>query len=134
MPTRLMPPKRVLTPARLTIILMLAVWTGGDAAEVARTQKANFDLAARWSPAKVGKLVFDVAVTPHWLETGDRFWYSWETSRGRSFYLVEPAKKSKTPVFDNAAMAAMLTAITRNPYEAQHFPIRTIKFIKNDVA
>ncbi len=119
---------------RLAAGLLFAALTLGVAAEVAKTQKANFDLAARWSPAKVGKLVFDVAVTPHWLQTGDRFWYTYETAKGRSFYLVDPAKKSKVPVFDNAAIAAMLTSITRNPYEAAHLPMRSIQFIKNDTA
>src|SRR5262249_54724552 len=47
-------------------------------------------------------------------------------------YIVDPAKKSKTLVFDNAKMAAMLTGITRIPYDSQHLPIRTIKFTKND--
>ena len=42
--------------------------------------KANYELAARWTPAKVGKLVFDTAVTPHWMDSGDRFWYSFENS------------------------------------------------------
>jgi hypothetical protein len=37
-------------------------------------------------------------------------------------------------MFDNAKMAAMLTGLTRIPYEAQHLPINTIKFIKNDTA
>jgi hypothetical protein len=41
--------------------------------------KANYELAAKWTAAKVGKLVFDTAVTPHWLETGDRFWYTYQT-------------------------------------------------------
>ena len=35
----------------------------------------NFDLGSRWTSAKVGKLVFDTSVTPHWLQSGDRFWY-----------------------------------------------------------
>ena len=48
-----------------------------------RVKKANYELAARWTPAKVGKMLFDTAVTPHWLETGDRFWYSFETNSGR---------------------------------------------------
>ena len=33
--------------------------------------KANYELATRWTPAKVDKLLFDTAVTPHWLDTGD---------------------------------------------------------------
>src|ERR1700722_18145521 len=105
--------------------------TTGKAVPVKLT-KANYELATHWTSAKVGKLVFDMAVTPHWLDTGDRFWYSYETSHGRHFYLVDPAKKTKVPVFDNAKMAAMLTEITRTPYDAQHLPIRTIKFVKND--
>ena len=99
-----------------------------------RITKANYDLASRWTTAKVTKLVFDTSVTPHWLETGDRFWYSYETSQGKKWWMVDPAKKSKTPMFDNVKMAAMLTGLTRIPYEAQHLPINTIKFIKNDTA
>ncbi|HLW76961.1 MAG TPA: hypothetical protein VKS01_08240, partial [Bryobacteraceae bacterium] len=41
--------------------------------------KANYELAMQWTAAKVGRIVFDTAVTPHWLETGDKFWYSYET-------------------------------------------------------
>jgi dipeptidyl-peptidase-4 len=100
--------------------------------EPVKVQKANYELAQHWTAPKVGKLVFDLSITPHWLEGGDRFWYTYETSSGRSFYLVDPAKKSKTPLFDNAKMAAMLTEITRTPYDAHHLPIRTIKFTKHD--
>src|SRR5580693_1245162 len=99
--------------------------------EPVKVQKANYELAQRWTTAKITKLVFDTQVTPHWLE-GDRFWYSYETSHGRHFLLVDPVKKTKAPIFDVSKMAAMLTLITRTPYDAQHLPIRTIKFVKND--
>ena len=100
----------------------------------ARITKANYDLASRWTTAKVGKLVFDTAVTPHWLETTDRFWYSYETSQGKKWWMVDPVKKTKTLLFDNAKLAASLTTATRIPYDAQHLPIATIKFIRNDTA
>jgi dipeptidyl aminopeptidase/acylaminoacyl peptidase len=99
-----------------------------------RARKANYELAARWTSQKVGKLVFDTSVTPHWLETGDRFWYSYETSQGKKFYIVDPLRKAKTPLFDNAKMAAMLTNLTRIPYDALHLPINTIKFVRKDSA
>lgn len=99
-----------------------------------RVRKANYDLASRWTAAKVGKMVFDTAVTPHWLETGDRFWYSFETSQGKKFYLVDPVRKTKNPVFDPAKMAAQLTTLTRIPYDAPHLPINTLHFIKKDTA
>jgi len=91
----------------------------------------NFELASRWTSAKVGKLVFDTSVTPHWLQSGDRFWYSYQTRDGRRFFMVDPLKKAKAPLFDHAKMAAALTSITRQPYDAQHLPFSNIKF-KND--
>ncbi len=114
------------------LALFPAILCAADAkTEPVKVQKANYELAQRWTAAKVGKLVFDTQVTPHWLE-GDRFWYSYETSHGRQFLLVDPVKKTKAPIFDVSKMAAMLTLITRTPYDAQHLPIRTIKFVKND--
>jgi dipeptidyl-peptidase 4 len=94
--------------------------------------KANYELATRWTPAKVDKLLFDTAVTPHWLETGDHFWYTWENSKGRRFYMVDPVKKTKSQVFDPVRVAALLTAQTGIPYDSQHLPFRTIKFVNKD--
>ncbi len=91
----------------------------------------NFDLGSRWTSAKVGKLVFDTSVTPHWMQSGDRFWYSYQTRDGRRFFTVDPLKKTKAPLFDHAKIAAQLTAVTREPYDAQHLPFTTLKF-KND--
>jgi dipeptidyl-peptidase-4 len=103
-------------------------------AEMKKADKANYELAARFTPAKVGKLVFDTAVQAHWLETSDRFWYGWETSKGRSFFIVDPLRAAKTPLFDNAKMAALLTQIVLTPYESQHLPFKTVKFINKDTA
>lgn len=116
----------------LTLLLPSLLLTAADTkTEPVKVHKANYELARRWTATKVGKLVFDTQVTPHWIE-GDRFWYSYETSHGRRFMLVDPVKKTKVPLFDVSKMAAMLTLITRTPYDAQHLPIRTIKFAKND--
>ncbi len=120
-----------------SLIVTPALSFAQDAAKPApdnRVRKANYDLASRWTAAKVGKMVFDTAVAPHWLESGDRFWYSYETNQGKKWWLVDPLKKAKTPLFDNAKLAALLTNLTRIPYDAQHLPIQTIKFIKGDTA
>jgi dipeptidyl-peptidase 4 len=94
----------------------------------------NYDLAANWTSQKVSKLVFDTSVNPRWLESSDRFWYAFQTRDGRRFYLVDPAHKTKAPLFDHAKMAATLTSITRIPYDAQHLPFSSVKFVKNDTA
>jgi dipeptidyl-peptidase 4 len=127
--------KRIIgtTLSALVLALILGSLTA-PAAEAPALRKANYDLASRWTTARVGKLVFDTAVQAHWLESGDRFWYAFETNKGRSFYLVDPLAKTKKPLFDNAKMAALLTRITLVPYDAQHLPFRTVKFIKKDTA
>ena len=121
----------------ITAGFFLAVLFLASPAAAAQTQdieRANYDLAARWTSQKVAKMVLDTSVSPRWLATGDRFWYSFETDSGRSFFLVDPSRKTKTPIFDNAKMAAMLMQITLFPYDAQNLPIKTLKFVKNDTA
>ena len=83
----------------------------------------NYELASRWMPAKVGKLVFDTSVSPRWAESSERFFYAFETAQGRKFQLVDPVKRSKSPLWDNVKMAAMLAAITRIPFDSQHLPM-----------
>jgi dipeptidyl-peptidase-4 len=101
-------------------------------ADSASRQEPNYELASRWTSPKIGKLIFDTAVTPHWLEFSDRFWYSYETREGKHYFIVDPLRKARAPLFDNAKMAAMLTSATLVPMDAQHLPIKALKFIKKD--
>lgn len=90
---------------------------------------ANYELAARFAPYKVRDLVKSTTVRPNWIEHGDRFWYEWEDSDGKSFYLAEPGRAAKREIFDNDRIAAELTRITHDPWDGQHLPIRNIRFI-----
>jgi hypothetical protein len=91
----------------LAVFLPALTFAQSGKPDAANTGKvtANYELASRWTQQKVGKLVFDTSVTPHWLEFSDRFWYSFETNSGKSNFLVDPGRKSKIPLFDNAKMA-----------------------------
>src|SRR5207302_815314 len=91
------------------------VGADGVPAPAAKPVKANYELAARWTTAKVNKLVFDIAVTPHWMDAGDRFWYSFETSAGRKFYIVDPAKKTKSMAFEYELAANKLALLDEGP-------------------
>lgn len=92
----------------------------------------NYALEARFLPESLNKLVFDLSVTPHWFTQSDRFWYSYRTSEGTKYYIVDPAKKSKTPLWDNAKVAAALSTLTNFPYDAQHLPIRRLRLTDKD--
>ena len=90
---------------------------------------ANFELAARFAPYKVRDLLHSTRVQPRWVGDTQKFWYQWENSGGTHYYLVDPERGTKTEIFDNDRIAAELTRITRDPWDAQHLPIRAIRFI-----
>src|SRR6185312_2691672 len=92
----------------------------------------NYQLASQWTRAKVDKLVFDTAVTPHWFESGDRFWYSFKTSTGTAYYVVDAAKGSKAAMFDHVKLAAALTRLTGLPFDGEHLPIEHLKLLDKD--
>ncbi|MFT3903291.1 MAG: DPP IV N-terminal domain-containing protein [Niabella sp.] len=98
-------------------------------AQNGETVKPNYALAARFSPAKVGKMVFSTRVEPNWIEHSDKFWYSYATPDGRNWYIVDPAARTKTQMFDNADLAAKITRIVRNPFDAQHLNLQNLRFI-----
>jgi dipeptidyl-peptidase-4 len=133
-------------PGLILMMMISTVLVGGLLAQGSQNQGGmmqaqaparvtpNWELSERWSPAKIGKLLFDVSVTPHWFDQSDRFWYSFETTDGIRYWIMDPVKKSKTPLFDNAKVAMQLTLLTGLPYDAQHLAIRNLKLVKNDTA
>ena len=92
----------------------------------------NYALEARFLPASVNQLVFDLSVTPHWFSLSDKFWYSYRTTDGTKYYVVDPVKKSKTLLWDNAKVAATLSTLTNFPYDAQHLPIKRLRLVDKD--
>lgn len=95
---------------------------------ITQAPKANYQLASRFSPNKLKKLIYSTAVDPHWLKLSNRFWYEYETPNGKLWYLVDPVAKSKKQIFDNAKLAAEITTIIRDPFDAQHLPLENLKF------
>jgi dipeptidyl-peptidase 4 len=95
-------------------------------------QKANYNLAARFSPKKLDKMIFSLAVDPHWLKQSNKFWYTFETSEGKQWTIVDPIKNEKKPMFNRDKLAAALTSIIKDPFDGQHLPVDSIKFIKDE--
>jgi len=79
-------------------ILVFCLTSISILAENTPIKKANYKLANRFSSAKLEKMVFSTSVDPHWLKFSDRFWYSYETPEGKTFYLVDPVRKTNRPI------------------------------------
>ncbi|MEN9951356.1 MAG: hypothetical protein RLY85_2108 [Bacteroidota bacterium] len=95
-------------------------------------QHANYDLAARFSPKKLEKMLFSTAVDPHWMKTGSKFWYVYETTAGKKWYVVDPVKMTKVPMFDNDKLAAAITTIVKDPFDGKHLSLDNLKFTKDE--
>ncbi len=119
---------------KLVSVLLISISTIPAFSQVPTSEKANYQLASRFSGAKLERMVFSTSVDPHWLKNSDRFWYSYETTEGRKWYIVDPVTAQKKVLFDNDKMAAELTRIVRDPFDAQHLLIDSLMFVKNENA
>jgi dipeptidyl-peptidase-4 len=94
--------------------------------------KGNYQLASKFSVDKLKRMVFSTSVDAHWLKLSNRFWYTYETSEIKNWYIVDPALHSKKKMFDNEKLAAEITLIVKDPFDAQHLPIENLKFTKDE--
>jgi len=68
------------------------------------------------------------SVQPTWLKKSDLFWYSYKTGDGNLWWLVDPAKKSKSPLFDVYDLAAKINQLIAKPVNHLDLPIKNLKF------
>ncbi|WP_297335106.1 DPP IV N-terminal domain-containing protein [Algoriphagus sp.] len=94
--------------------------------------KGNYELAARFSPEKVRKMIFSTSVNPHWMKKSDRFWYEYETSNGKNWYVVDPVRKTKTELFDRDKLAAEITKAVKDPFDGQHLKLDDLKLMDDE--
>jgi len=94
--------------------------------------KANYQLTSKFSPKRLQKVVFSTSVDAHWLKLSNRFWYVYETPNIKNWYIVDPVLGSKKVMFDKEKLAAKVTLLVKDPFDAQHLPIENLKFTKDE--
>lgn len=117
--------------------LMAAITnTHAQQREIKEHEKAtpNYRLAAKFSQEKLKRLIFSTEITPNWLVLSDRFWYSYETSEGKNWFLADPATAGKQSLFNTVTMAARLNSIVKDPINARNLPIENLQFTEDEKA
>lgn len=115
--------------------ILLSVWmllAFSVTAQQTPVTKANYAMAARFSPKKVGKMIFSTNVDPHFLKNSEKFWYMYETTEGKKWYIVDPVKAEKKVLFDNADLAAKITRIVKDPFDAQNLGLDSMRFVRDE--
>jgi dipeptidyl aminopeptidase/acylaminoacyl peptidase len=96
-----------------------------------RPNKANWQLADKFSPANLRSKIFTATVNPRWLGQSDSLCYDWKDHNGSAFYLVVPTTKTKRPLFDQAKLAAQLSEQSHRAYDPQSLPFTSLTFAKD---
>lgn len=113
---------------RAAAILLLALTVTAASTQT----NANWPLADRFTTENLRPYVYSMSVAPGWINKTSQFWYTWRDSSGVKFYRVDPAAKKKTPLFDSAKMAALLSEAVKKPYDVTNLPITTVTFDEKD--
>jgi dipeptidyl aminopeptidase/acylaminoacyl peptidase len=95
------------------------------------SNKANWELADKFSAANLRARVYTSAVTPHWLGQSDSLCYDWKDRGGSTFFLVVPTSKTKKPLFDRAKLASQLSEQSHHAHDPQNLPFTTLTFSKD---
>jgi dipeptidyl-peptidase 4 len=93
----------------------------------------DYARAEKFMAYNVNSLVYHGVAHPAWLEDG-RFWYRDNGPDGLTYMLVDPAKGTKAPAFDQVKLAAALTAATNGSMkaDAHHLVFPEISFANGD--
>jgi dipeptidyl aminopeptidase/acylaminoacyl peptidase len=81
--------------------------------------------AEKFLGADLNGTVFRSAVQPNWLPDG-RMWYRVTTAEGSEFVLVDPARGTREPAFDQTKLAVALSKAEGSTYDAAHLPFQAI--------
>ncbi|MAG58570.1 MAG: hypothetical protein CMJ83_19960, partial [Planctomycetes bacterium] len=94
------------------------------------TSQANYEQAKKFNSDFLKQYVYGSAVSPKWIGKTEKFWYSYKTSEGTRYWLVDPQTKTKVPLFDCDLLAALLTEATEKARDADDLKISGLKLDK----
>jgi len=111
-----------------TGLLIVLFLTGIDSFS---QQKGNIEQALKYTPDKINKLMGSINLVPQWLKEEDKFWYSFQTPKGKNWYMVDAEKKIKKTLFDQEDMASQLAEIFKKPFNSKDLPLNDFKYDKD---
>ena len=118
-----------MTLLKKALFVMALLCYGAVNAQQTPVTEANYELAERFSSKKIGTMVFSTQVSPRWFKNSDKFWYTYNNGEGTKYYIVDPVAGTKSEIWDMAEMAAQISEITQDPFDAQHLPLMKVKLV-----
>ncbi|HEX3985389.1 MAG TPA: DPP IV N-terminal domain-containing protein [Acidobacteriaceae bacterium] len=117
-------------------VICLAILAAGCAlasTSFAQLTAADFNRALDLQE-KYNSLVVDLPDPPAWQDHSDTFVYRKSVEAGHAFILVDAATQTKQPAFDQAHLAAALSAASGTDYKADDLPFQQFHFLDDRAA
>ena len=97
-------------------------------------QKADFRTAEKFKSSNLRKMMGSSSVRPNWLKESDKFWYSYKTGQGKMYWLIDPGKNRKEPLFDNYFLASEVNQQINKILNHLDLPLNNLEFKDNNEA
>jgi dipeptidyl aminopeptidase/acylaminoacyl peptidase len=111
----------------LLLTSSLGVASAARTIPTAPVSRADYERAAALKDRYKG-LALNIAESPTWIDKTDLFWYRRSVEGGHDFVLVDAETQAKKPAFDEAKVAASLSAAGGHAYTAVTLPFESFKF------
>jgi dipeptidyl aminopeptidase/acylaminoacyl peptidase len=111
----------------LVLLLLAAPATAQQPRQLTAQDYAR---AERFLGANAAPLVSGIGARPTWLADG-RFWYRTTVPTGSAFFLVDPARRTREAVFNQARLATALAAVSGGRVDANRLPFQTFELSKD---
>ncbi|MDQ3674507.1 MAG: S9 family peptidase [Gemmatimonadota bacterium] len=95
-----------------------------------RVTAEDYARAERFLAANTVPLVTGAGVQPNWLADG-RLWYVAAVPGGSTFFVVDPARRSREALFDQTRLAAALSSVSGGTMSGNRLPFRTFELSKD---
>lgn len=91
----------------------------------------NYQQARQYSSNYIRQFLYSTSVQPNWIGKTDRFWYSYQDSKGTHYYLVDPKRGTKGLLFDRAKLAPQLSVLVKKPLDADRLSLSRVQVDEN---
>ena len=121
---------RIRRPVLSLAFGLLAAGTPLAAQATRQLTAEDYARAERFLAQGTLPLVTGFGVRPTWLPDG-RFWYRTSVPEGAAFYVVDPARRTRTSLFETQRLATALAAATGSRVDASRLPFQSVDLDKD---
>jgi dipeptidyl-peptidase-4 len=119
---------QILLWASILVSLLLPI------SSLAQGTLEDYKRAEKFLPGNLRNIVKNAEVKPHFIGETSRFWYCRTEQGSKQVVLVDPAKRTRVPLVDQAKLAAGLSRAAHRDYTAATLPCDDFELSKDETS